>query len=92
MSQGVNRTDFKIAFLYISESVVEECSFDSALGLCPEWNTDDAKPVTEGKWKFSIRNKLSGHNGINSHFTIVQPTLLNCLINDTRLQTYLCMR
>ncbi|XP_020625976.1 MAM and LDL-receptor class A domain-containing protein 1-like [Orbicella faveolata] len=45
-----------LGYITVNESFVEECSFESASGLCPKWNTG-------GKWKFSSRNKLSGHNG-----------------------------
>ena len=58
----------KLVYSTFSESFVEECSFESALGLCPRWNTG-------GTWKFSSRKKLSGHNGINLHFSFAPHAL-----------------
>lgn len=47
-----------LGYITVNESFVEECSFESALGLCPKWNSQSG-----GKWKFSSRNNLSDHDG-----------------------------
>ena len=59
--------DYKIQFScsIFSESVIEECSFDNPLGLCPNWKNGDGK--TEGKWRFSSQTNRIIEKGINSY-------------------------
>ena len=80
---GLENSVFSLDFF--SESVIEECTFDSPLGLCPKWKNGDGK--TGEKWRFSSQTNRTGERGINFIFVVYTVEMVNALNLET-LEVY----
>ena len=80
---GLENSVFSLDFF--SESVIEECTFDSPLGLCPNWKNGDGK--TGEKWRFSSQTNRTGERGINFIFVVYTVEMVSTFKLET-LEVY----